>query len=232
MSSSTAGWAGRRAAQRRLRLGAARARHLRRGPRRHDRLRLRRRRLDTPRRAGRILEAVARLASALDAASTPKPGHGAGTVKMTLQGKLDEINGRSSLAVLDPTDRAGRSRIRSSGCACCSWSSRGLSVGDDPAGLRAARYRRARGGERGAAGSGAARGHAFFRGPWCPYCSLTLQALERSRPRIEALGGSVVAVSPLPARSCGGWPSERGLGCTLLSDPDSAYARSAACGSR
>lgn len=70
----------------------------------------------------------------------------------------------------------------------------------------------------------------FFRGPWCPYCSLTLQALDEARPRIEALGGSVVAISPLPVMDLRRITEERGLQLTLLSDEGSAYAR--VCGIR
>ncbi len=36
----------------------------------------------------------------------------------------------------------------------------------------------------------------FFRGDWCPYCRLTLEALAAALPEIEAAGGSLVAVTP------------------------------------
>ncbi len=36
----------------------------------------------------------------------------------------------------------------------------------------------------------------FFRGEWCPYCRLMLAALEQALPEIEALGASLVAVTP------------------------------------
>lgn len=36
----------------------------------------------------------------------------------------------------------------------------------------------------------------FFRGEWCPYCRLMLTALEAALPEIEALGSSLVAVTP------------------------------------
>jgi peroxiredoxin len=36
----------------------------------------------------------------------------------------------------------------------------------------------------------------FYRGVWCPYCNLELQAINEVLPEIEALGGSVVAISP------------------------------------
>ena len=70
----------------------------------------------------------------------------------------------------------------------------------------------------------------FFRGPWCPYCSLTLQALDEARPKIEALGGSVVAISPLPTADLRRMAEERGLRLTLLSDLGSTYAE--VCGVR
>ncbi len=66
---------------------------------------------------------------------------------------------------------------------------------------------------------------AFFRGPWCPYCSMALQALNQARPAIEALGASLVTVAPLPPGELREMAAERGLGLTLLSDRDGRYAR-------
>ena len=37
---------------------------------------------------------------------------------------------------------------------------------------------------------------AFYRGGWCPYCSLALNALQKALPRINALGASLLAISP------------------------------------
>jgi peroxiredoxin len=36
----------------------------------------------------------------------------------------------------------------------------------------------------------------FYRGIWCPYCSLQLRAYQKVLPEILRLGGSLVAVSP------------------------------------
>nr|WP_294549098.1 peroxiredoxin-like family protein [uncultured Rhodopila sp.] len=36
----------------------------------------------------------------------------------------------------------------------------------------------------------------FIRGQWCPYCNLTLAALEESLPDIRATGGQLVAITP------------------------------------
>ena len=37
---------------------------------------------------------------------------------------------------------------------------------------------------------------ALFRGDWCPYCDLTMAALEEARPAIEALGAMAVGIMP------------------------------------
>jgi len=37
---------------------------------------------------------------------------------------------------------------------------------------------------------------SFYRGVWCPYCNLELQALQAALPQIEARGASVIAISP------------------------------------
>lgn len=36
----------------------------------------------------------------------------------------------------------------------------------------------------------------FYRGGWCPYCSMELRAYQQALPEIEAAGGVLVAVSP------------------------------------
>jgi peroxiredoxin len=36
----------------------------------------------------------------------------------------------------------------------------------------------------------------FFRGEWCPYCRLMLDALAEALPEIEALGATLVALTP------------------------------------
>jgi peroxiredoxin len=37
---------------------------------------------------------------------------------------------------------------------------------------------------------------SFYRGVWCPYCNLELQALEAAKPEFERRGASLVAISP------------------------------------
>ena len=36
----------------------------------------------------------------------------------------------------------------------------------------------------------------FYRGGWCPYCNIQLRAYQAVLPRITALGGRLVAISP------------------------------------
>ncbi|WP_250528422.1 peroxiredoxin-like family protein [Caballeronia sp. GAWG2-1] len=36
----------------------------------------------------------------------------------------------------------------------------------------------------------------FYRGVWCPYCNIELQAINEVLPRIQAYGANVVAISP------------------------------------
>lgn len=36
----------------------------------------------------------------------------------------------------------------------------------------------------------------FYRGDWCPYCNLQLRALQARLPEMDALGASLVAISP------------------------------------
>ncbi len=43
---------------------------------------------------------------------------------------------------------------------------------------------------------------SFYRGSWCPYCNLELKALQDVHAEIQALGASLVAISPqLPDES-------------------------------
>jgi len=37
---------------------------------------------------------------------------------------------------------------------------------------------------------------SFYRGVWCPYCNMELQALEEALPQYRELGANLVAISP------------------------------------
>ena len=69
---------------------------------------------------------------------------------------------------------------------------------------------------------------AFFRGGWCPYCALTMVALEEARPAIEALGTQAVGIMPGSLANIAETAARRGISYPLLSDPANGYART--CG--
>jgi peroxiredoxin len=66
---------------------------------------------------------------------------------------------------------------------------------------------------------------SFFRGDWCPYCSMELMAYQKILPRLHQLGASVLAVSPLPKERLAQASRQQGLGFPLLSDANNAVAR-------
>jgi peroxiredoxin len=37
---------------------------------------------------------------------------------------------------------------------------------------------------------------SFYRGMWCPYCNMELQALEAAKPAFDGYGASLLAISP------------------------------------
>jgi peroxiredoxin len=39
----------------------------------------------------------------------------------------------------------------------------------------------------------------FYRGVWCPYCNMDLQALQRALPEFQKIGANLVAISPQTA---------------------------------
>jgi len=69
---------------------------------------------------------------------------------------------------------------------------------------------------------------ALFRGDWCPFCELTMAALEAARPTIEALGATAVGVMPDRPPAIARTAARRHIGYLLLSDPANAFART--CG--
>jgi len=66
---------------------------------------------------------------------------------------------------------------------------------------------------------------SFFRGEWCPYCALELDALSEASEQIRALGASLVAVSPDAAAASPGPGRETERPFPLLEDPGLMTAR-------
>jgi peroxiredoxin len=65
----------------------------------------------------------------------------------------------------------------------------------------------------------------FYRGGWCPYCNLQLRAYQALRPELEALGPSMLAISPqLPDASLSTAEREA-LTFDVLSDLGNEVAR-------
>ena len=65
---------------------------------------------------------------------------------------------------------------------------------------------------------------AFYRGAWCPYCNLELQALQEALPQIGIRGARVVAISPQTAPNSRKSQRSNGLAFPILSDEKSRVA--------
>ena len=65
---------------------------------------------------------------------------------------------------------------------------------------------------------------SFYRGVWCPYCNLELQALQDALPEIADSGASVVAISPQVAVNSRKSVRQNRLGFPILSDPGNDVA--------
>lgn len=58
----------------------------------------------------------------------------------------------------------------------------------------------------------------FYRGVWCPYCNLELQALNEALPELQRHGASVVAISPQSAVNSRKSVRVNGLNFPVLND--------------
>jgi peroxiredoxin len=59
---------------------------------------------------------------------------------------------------------------------------------------------------------------SFYRGVWCPYCNMELQALQDALPAFQALGANLVAISPQTAVNSRKSVRQNALGFPILSD--------------
>lgn len=64
----------------------------------------------------------------------------------------------------------------------------------------------------------------FYRGVWCPYCNMDLQALQAALPEIAARGARLVAISPQTAPNSRRSQRENKLEFPILSDPGNEVA--------
>ena len=58
----------------------------------------------------------------------------------------------------------------------------------------------------------------FYRGVWCPYCNMELQALQAALPEFQKLGASLVAISPQTAPNSRKSAKQNNLSFPILSD--------------
>ncbi len=59
---------------------------------------------------------------------------------------------------------------------------------------------------------------SFYRGVWCPYCNMELQALQAVLPEFERLGAGLVAISPQTAVNSRKSVRQNALAFPILSD--------------
>lgn len=65
---------------------------------------------------------------------------------------------------------------------------------------------------------------SFYRGVWCPYCNLELQALQEVLPEVTARGASLVAISPQTAPNSRKSQRQNKLDFPILNDTKSEIA--------
>lgn len=65
---------------------------------------------------------------------------------------------------------------------------------------------------------------SFYRGVWCPYCNMELQALQAALPDIEARGANLIAISPQTAPNSRKSQRDNKLTFPILSDDKSRVA--------
>ena len=66
----------------------------------------------------------------------------------------------------------------------------------------------------------------FTRGGWCPYCNTTLRAYVKAFPEIDALGGTLIALTPELPEQAAVAARDNELPFTLAVDRGNTFARS------
>ncbi len=66
---------------------------------------------------------------------------------------------------------------------------------------------------------------SFYRGQWCPFCSLELAALQKALPEIKALNASLVAISPQTPDNTLSTVEKNNLEFEVLSDTGNQVAK-------
>jgi len=66
---------------------------------------------------------------------------------------------------------------------------------------------------------------SFYRGGWCPYCNMELQALQKSQSVFKELGATLVAISPETPDNSLSTLEKNNLNFEILSDNNNAIAK-------
>ena len=66
---------------------------------------------------------------------------------------------------------------------------------------------------------------SFYRGAWCPYCNLEINALQNRLPEIQALGAQLIAISPQKPDKSADQVSNSKLTFDVLSDLGNKLAK-------
>lgn len=66
---------------------------------------------------------------------------------------------------------------------------------------------------------------SFYRGGWCPFCSLELKFLQKIYPRVRELGADIVAISPELQKYSRETKEHNGLQFHVLSDVDNKVSK-------
>lgn len=64
----------------------------------------------------------------------------------------------------------------------------------------------------------------FYRGIWCPYCNMDLQALQEALPALQAQGAKMIAISPQTGANSRRSQRDNKLAFPILSDPGNEVA--------
>jgi len=66
---------------------------------------------------------------------------------------------------------------------------------------------------------------SFYRGAWCPYCNLELNALQQALPGIKSLGAQLIAISPNTPDNSISSIEKHGLEFEVLTDTGNKIAK-------
>lgn len=134
---------------------------------------------------------------------------------MSLQTRLDELTAQSAGKL--PPEAASVMRRATENLVRSGIAERAKTVGDRAPEFALPDAR----GERVASRDLLAQGPlvlTFYRGNWCPYCKVELEALQEVLAEIRGLGASLVAISPQTEKRNESIERQVGLGYPVLSD--------------